>query len=438
MNIKKVDPIICVLCNKVSKDPVELICDHILCINCAEQIADLDSQSIIQSKYNVSCPLCSKITITYNFKNLLLYGWEQPTEQDESQSEYQMHKNQFYDDFNDNQKQVGNQDLNKKMNEQKDLPQKQTTFLKCLEHDEPLSLYCRNDDEIICIRCIQKGCIDKCHQILSLNDGKRLIQAQNQNFIKKIDLTNTKIDSSIYILNANKDFLESSYKIVQNQIENQYDNLIDLIKIQMKKTKQKLQQYYKLQISNYCDTLKQLEQHKISQNIQDELHKINLDIKQLSDSENIVQINENEMKKWVQQIHNVIFLDFNSISQDSKMEITKISNTLNAAKKFGSHNTSYQKISNNINNFSSQNSKGTQKQMKKHENASIKQSSRTNNKMKYQRSLSMQNNKYSNKNQQQQLQQQQPLNKQDKLYINRNLVLSLKGILQESNKQLKK
>lgn len=69
----------CDYCLKPSKDPVNLVCEHILCFSCGSALLKVDIEkygplllSDNENKYRITCPKCKRVTYTYDINNLLL------------------------------------------------------------------------------------------------------------------------------------------------------------------------------------------------------------------------------------------------------------------------------------------------------------------------------------------------------------------------------
>ncbi|CAD8091515.1 unnamed protein product [Paramecium primaurelia] len=52
--------------------PISLICSHTLCFKCGQNISIQENTSQIQNKYRIQCPLCRRVTHTYDINNLLM------------------------------------------------------------------------------------------------------------------------------------------------------------------------------------------------------------------------------------------------------------------------------------------------------------------------------------------------------------------------------
>ncbi|CAD8114558.1 unnamed protein product [Paramecium sonneborni] len=52
--------------------PISLICSHTLCFKCGQNISIQENTSQIQNKFRIQCPLCRRITHTYDINNLLM------------------------------------------------------------------------------------------------------------------------------------------------------------------------------------------------------------------------------------------------------------------------------------------------------------------------------------------------------------------------------
>ncbi|CAD8096876.1 unnamed protein product [Paramecium sonneborni] len=62
----------CQLCKMQAIKPISLICSHTLCFKCAQNISIQENTSQIQNKFRIQCPLCRRITHTYDINNLLM------------------------------------------------------------------------------------------------------------------------------------------------------------------------------------------------------------------------------------------------------------------------------------------------------------------------------------------------------------------------------
>jgi hypothetical protein len=50
---------------------VELMCEHDLCLECAEKLKVAEGVGPLDAKFRLSCPVCRKSTITLNIQNLV-------------------------------------------------------------------------------------------------------------------------------------------------------------------------------------------------------------------------------------------------------------------------------------------------------------------------------------------------------------------------------
>ncbi|CAD8171985.1 unnamed protein product [Paramecium octaurelia] len=62
----------CQLCKMQAMKPISLICSHTLCFKCGQNISIQENTSQIQNKFRIQCPLCRKVTHTYDINNLLM------------------------------------------------------------------------------------------------------------------------------------------------------------------------------------------------------------------------------------------------------------------------------------------------------------------------------------------------------------------------------
>ena len=61
----------CRNCMKVSHPIVKLVCDHVMCLSCAEKIKIPEGKPPLDAKFRIICPFCNKSTITHNVENLI-------------------------------------------------------------------------------------------------------------------------------------------------------------------------------------------------------------------------------------------------------------------------------------------------------------------------------------------------------------------------------
>ncbi|CAD8054635.1 unnamed protein product [Paramecium primaurelia] len=62
----------CQLCKMQAMKPISLICSHTLCFKCGQNISIQENTSQIQNKFRIQCPLCRRVTHTYDINNLLM------------------------------------------------------------------------------------------------------------------------------------------------------------------------------------------------------------------------------------------------------------------------------------------------------------------------------------------------------------------------------
>lgn len=61
----------CCRCHKGAERAVTLVCDHELCVECAESIKKPEGVPPLDAKFRIICPQCQKSTLTHNIDNLI-------------------------------------------------------------------------------------------------------------------------------------------------------------------------------------------------------------------------------------------------------------------------------------------------------------------------------------------------------------------------------
>ncbi len=56
----------CVKCQNSIDKAVVLVCDHELCLSCAEEIKKPEGTPPLDAKFRIVCPRCHKNTLTHN------------------------------------------------------------------------------------------------------------------------------------------------------------------------------------------------------------------------------------------------------------------------------------------------------------------------------------------------------------------------------------
>ena len=62
---------VCLNCQKDGKTMVELMCEHEMCLDCAQQLKVAEGVGPLDAKFRICCPICRKNTITLNIQNLV-------------------------------------------------------------------------------------------------------------------------------------------------------------------------------------------------------------------------------------------------------------------------------------------------------------------------------------------------------------------------------
>ena len=61
----------CCRCQAASQKVITLVCDHELCLACAEEIKKPEGVPPLDAKFRIICPRCQKNTLTHNIDNLI-------------------------------------------------------------------------------------------------------------------------------------------------------------------------------------------------------------------------------------------------------------------------------------------------------------------------------------------------------------------------------
>lgn len=61
----------CAKCQVALDKAIVLVCDHEICLSCAEDIKKPEGTPPLDAKFRIVCPRCSKNTLTHNIENLI-------------------------------------------------------------------------------------------------------------------------------------------------------------------------------------------------------------------------------------------------------------------------------------------------------------------------------------------------------------------------------
>ncbi|KAJ3435694.1 hypothetical protein M0812_19436 [Anaeramoeba flamelloides] len=177
---------------------------------------------------------------------------------------------------------------------------------KCEKHQEKLSLYCKDENKLICTECYET-CRKNNHSILGLNEYSNEISEKIKIIINKIQKEELQNNETIKQTLVNQNKLKQETKELVNYIENESNLLIQ--KIQKTKINY-LNLLKKVEIisnTNFTKILneKKIKQKKINQNKSKikKLKKLKKDkkkIKLIQGSKEIIQKREREKKREIQ------------------------------------------------------------------------------------------------------------------------------------------
>ncbi|CAH1793384.1 unnamed protein product [Owenia fusiformis] len=150
----------CIICKEDMIDPKDLPCQHTFCLKCIEKVVETNAPS-----RRIPCPVCRDI-------------WEVPPN---GPTELKTHR-------------LMNQLLNIK--KKRDAGSKTKTKI-CEKHpDEPLKLFCKTDNSILCYECLVKHHFG--HNYIEIAQGAELHEMKLR----------TKIEASVKMLRKRADILE--------------------------------------------------------------------------------------------------------------------------------------------------------------------------------------------------------------------------------------
>lgn len=89
----------------------------------------------------------------------------------------------------------------------------------CREHNDYISLFCKEDKSLLCVNCLYYTDRHKKHQIVPLKEALEEIKQENRLFRNEVKEKMPLIENSIKMCNQNKCATEFAYQNIIDQID---------------------------------------------------------------------------------------------------------------------------------------------------------------------------------------------------------------------------